>query len=143
MRFAANLRFLPRDIEYLQAILPPSCEVRHQAFSEVFLTGVKPPKEPMRDEGSASELVSWAEQPAMCCPGGSWALTCLGHALPASFLVCPLQEEFFQYLATLDCSAVRIFSIPEGSVCFPRVPMMRIEGPLLVWHSVCLAVFTA
>lgn len=66
VRFAANLRFQPRDIEFLRTLLPPTCE-----------------------------------------------------------------EEFFQYLASLDCSAVRIFSVPEGSVCFPRVPMMRIEGPLL------------
>ncbi|KAL2610277.1 hypothetical protein R1flu_028850 [Riccia fluitans] len=42
------------------------------------------------------------------------------------------EEGFFDYLQTVDCSEVVINAIPEGSVCFPRVPLMRIEGPLLV-----------
>ncbi|EFJ35203.1 hypothetical protein SELMODRAFT_166073 [Selaginella moellendorffii] len=42
------------------------------------------------------------------------------------------EEEFFECLKKLDCSDVVIHAIPEGSVVFPRVPLMRIEGPLWV-----------
>ena len=37
---------------------------------------------------------------------------------------------FFEWLKTLDCSQVKIYSVKEGSVVFPLVPLIRIEGPL-------------
>lgn len=40
------------------------------------------------------------------------------------------EEGFFEYLAGLNCDAVKVYAIPEGSVVFPRTPVMRIEGPL-------------
>lgn len=43
-----------------------------------------------------------------------------------------LQEEFFAFLASVDTSSIRIISLPEGYVAFPRVPLLRVEGPLLV-----------
>ncbi|XP_037830023.1 nicotinate phosphoribosyltransferase isoform X1 [Kryptolebias marmoratus] len=39
---------------------------------------------------------------------------------------------FFQFLLGLDCSAVALRSVPEGSVAFARVPLMEVEGPLAV-----------
>uniref|UniRef100_A0A3B3TKH9 Nicotinate phosphoribosyltransferase n=1 Tax=Poecilia latipinna TaxID=48699 RepID=A0A3B3TKH9_9TELE len=39
---------------------------------------------------------------------------------------------FFDFLRGLDCSAVTIRSLPEGSVVFARVPLMEVEGPLAV-----------
>jgi nicotinate phosphoribosyltransferase len=42
------------------------------------------------------------------------------------------EEEFFAYLAALDCSEMRIFACKEGSVVFPRIPLIRLEGPLIV-----------
>ena len=50
-----------------------------------------------------------------------------------SYSVIPLsQDEFFSFLASVDASAIRIVSLPEGYVAFPRVPLLRVEGPLLV-----------
>mmetsp|Transcript_1374 Transcript_1374/g.1836 ORF Transcript_1374/g.1836 Transcript_1374/m.1836 type:complete len:548 (-) Transcript_1374:68-1711(-) len=37
---------------------------------------------------------------------------------------------YFDYLAKVDCSQVRVYALEEGSVCIPRVPLLRIEGPL-------------
>lgn len=43
------------------------------------------------------------------------------------------KDRFFtEFLPTVDCSKVSIFANREGSVTFPAVPMMRIEGPLAV-----------
>ena len=38
--------------------------------------------------------------------------------------------KFFEWLATLDCSQVKVFAFKEGSVVFPREPLLRVEGPI-------------
>ncbi|XP_038051827.1 nicotinate phosphoribosyltransferase-like [Patiria miniata] len=40
------------------------------------------------------------------------------------------ERGFFDYLSALNCSAIQLYAIDEGSVVFPRVPLLRIEGPL-------------
>lgn len=42
------------------------------------------------------------------------------------------EPAFFDYLGALDCSDVKIYAMAEGMVVFPRVPLMRLEGPLAV-----------
>ena len=37
---------------------------------------------------------------------------------------------FDEYLANLSCADVRVMALREGSLCFPRVPMLIVEGPL-------------
>lgn len=43
-----------------------------------------------------------------------------------------VEEEFFNYLSNLTTKNITVYAIPEGSVVFPRVPLLRIEGPLIV-----------
>ncbi|CAK7337696.1 unnamed protein product [Dovyalis caffra] len=42
------------------------------------------------------------------------------------------QDGFFDYLRGLDCSEVEVHAIAEGSVVFPKVPLLRIGGPIAV-----------
>ena len=50
----------------------------------------------------------------------------LRHLLPGA------DDGFFTYLASLTADEVTICSMPEGSVVFPSVPLIRVEGPLAV-----------
>lgn len=39
---------------------------------------------------------------------------------------------FFVWLKTLDNSKIKLYAVEEGTVVFPKEPMLRIEGPLAV-----------
>jgi nicotinate phosphoribosyltransferase len=39
---------------------------------------------------------------------------------------------FFSWLDSVDCSSVKVYAMKEGSVCFPSVPLLRVEGPLAI-----------
>ncbi|KAF0686503.1 Aste57867_21690 [Aphanomyces stellatus] len=37
---------------------------------------------------------------------------------------------FFQWLRTLDCTHVKVYALKEGTIAFPRIPVVRVEGHL-------------
>ena len=39
---------------------------------------------------------------------------------------------FFDWLRGVDCSRMRIYAMKEGTVAFPLVPLMRVEGPIAI-----------
>ncbi|XP_055386314.1 nicotinate phosphoribosyltransferase isoform X2 [Condylostylus longicornis] len=50
----------------------------------------------------------------------------LKRTLPES-----IEDEFFEYLRNLTAKDVTLYAIDEGQVVFPRVPLIKIEGPLI------------
>jgi len=42
------------------------------------------------------------------------------------------EEEFYDYLSSISTDSVVVYAVDEGMVVFPKVPLMRIEGPLAV-----------
>ncbi|XP_063548349.1 nicotinate phosphoribosyltransferase isoform X1 [Cydia strobilella] len=43
-----------------------------------------------------------------------------------------IEPEFYAYLRDLTCKDIKLSAIEEGSVVFPRVPLLRVEGPLII-----------
>ncbi|XP_022116605.2 nicotinate phosphoribosyltransferase isoform X2 [Pieris rapae] len=43
-----------------------------------------------------------------------------------------IESAFFDYLKDLTCKDIILSAIEEGSVVFPRVPLLRVEGPLII-----------
>jgi len=43
-----------------------------------------------------------------------------------------VDEKFFDYLRNLTPRDITLYALKEGSIAFPRIPVMRIEGPLIV-----------
>ncbi|KAH8412857.1 hypothetical protein KR009_006298 [Drosophila setifemur] len=43
-----------------------------------------------------------------------------------------IENEFFEYLGNLTARDVTLYAIDEGTVAFPRVPIIKIEGPLII-----------
>jgi len=40
------------------------------------------------------------------------------------------EEEFFEWLSKLSCEKIKVYAPKEGTIMFPLVPFLRIEGPL-------------
>ncbi|XP_029040015.2 nicotinate phosphoribosyltransferase [Osmia bicornis bicornis] len=43
-----------------------------------------------------------------------------------------VDQRFFEYLKGLTPKDVTIYAMEEGSVAFPRIPLLRVEGPLIM-----------
>ncbi|XP_037918726.1 nicotinate phosphoribosyltransferase isoform X3 [Hermetia illucens] len=43
-----------------------------------------------------------------------------------------IEDGFYEYLRNLDAKDVTLYALDEGSVAFPRVPLIKIEGPLII-----------
>ncbi|KAM7351465.1 nicotinate phosphoribosyltransferase isoform 4-T10 [Cochliomyia hominivorax] len=42
------------------------------------------------------------------------------------------ENDFFEYLGNLTAKDVTLYAIDEGTVAFPRVPIIKVEGPLII-----------
>jgi nicotinate phosphoribosyltransferase len=42
------------------------------------------------------------------------------------------EKGFFDWLKSVDCSRMKIYAFKEGTISFPREPLMRVQGPIAV-----------
>jgi nicotinate phosphoribosyltransferase len=42
------------------------------------------------------------------------------------------EKGFFEWLKSVDCSRMKIYAFKEGTISFPREPLMRVQGPIAV-----------
>src|SRR4030042_1673575 len=42
------------------------------------------------------------------------------------------EKGFFDWLKSVDCSKIKIYALKEGTISYPRVPLIRVQGPIAV-----------
>ncbi|KYQ90181.1 nicotinate phosphoribosyltransferase-like protein [Tieghemostelium lacteum] len=47
-------------------------------------------------------------------------------------MIPEVDEGFIEYLSKLNSSELTLYAIKEGSVVFPRIPLIRVEGPMII-----------
>jgi len=52
------------------------------------------------------------------------------------------EKGFFEWLKSVDCSRMKMFSLREGTISFPRVPLMRVQGPIAIGQMLETATLT-
>ena len=57
---------------------------------------------------------------------------CLDMEYLRTILPPSTEEEFYDYLSRISTENIVVYAVDEGMVVFPKVPLMRIEGPLAV-----------
>ena len=75
---------------------------------------------------SETGLIDWQ------CPFLKHNLTFLDLEFLKKIFPETTEPSFFEYLAGLTCNNIKIYAIPEGTVVFPKVPLIAVEGPLAV-----------
>lgn len=59
----------------------------------------------------------------------------VSYPTASKFIEPPLADcepEFYEWLEKVNCSQLKIYAIPEGTLVFPRVPLIRVDGPLAI-----------
>lgn len=52
------------------------------------------------------------------------------------------ERGFFEWLQSVDCSKMKVYAFKEGTLCFPREPLMRVEGPIAVGQLLETSILT-
>ncbi len=42
------------------------------------------------------------------------------------------EKGFFDWLKSVDCSKMKIYALKEGTMSYPRIPLIRVQGPIAV-----------
>ncbi len=121
-RFLSTFRFNESDIRYLKE----GTTLQHNELSASFREGL--------DSGYIRSTGSEYEQHITDGDGREqWVpLEEPAGDLNVQPLLPDCEPEFYEWLLSVDCSEVKLHSLQEGTVTFPRIPLLRVEGPLAV-----------
>ncbi|KAF6151458.1 hypothetical protein GIB67_016270 [Kingdonia uniflora] len=111
IRFIANFKFTEDEISFLRSSLPPTCEV-----DDIVITG--------------DDVKGITDITLHYCSRAIVPKLLQEHQSKDKDHL--FKEGFFDYLKDIDCSGVEVYAAPEGSVVFPKIPLLRVEGPIAV-----------
>lgn len=120
MLFLSNFKFREHSIRYLKEGLLYTKKRLQKEFAYGLKTGY------IRSQGDRYEKLNF----------GHWGMEYwepVEYPINDVFVPAPLQScapEFFEWLGNLDCSKIKVFSLTEGTLMFPYLPIIRVEGPI-------------
>lgn len=122
LKFVGTYRFTDRDISFLKDGIRISKDELQQMFEEGVRQGFirKTPEGYQQFTCRREDMGSWKpiEYP--------------DRDMVSEPLLQNCENGFFEWLNTVDCSRIRVYAPREGSVVFPRMPLIRVEGPLAI-----------
>lgn len=120
LRFVSSFRFTEEDIGFLRDGLMERKEALQVSFEEGLKAGyirrTADGFEQLKPSYNGEDKWTKIEYPE--------------HDRYAEPLLKGADRDFFKWLATLDCSRIRLYSLREGSITFPSIPLIRVEGPI-------------
>lgn len=122
LRMVSNFRFTKSDIEYLKHGVQQTEENLEKQFNRALEDGLIRKTENGYEQYvfTYEELPKWvAVQPPK-----------RNSKVKAPMAHC--ENEFFTWLKSIDCSKIKIKAFREGSLVFPRLPLIRVEGPIAI-----------
>jgi len=122
LRFMSTFRFSENDIRYLKEGYVASQDKLQASFREGLDSGY------IRKTGSGyqrhvTDIEGQESWEPVEEPSGDYRVQ---PVLPGC------ESEFYEWLLSVDCSEVTLHSLQEGTMTFPRIPLLRVEGPLAV-----------
>lgn len=122
LRMVSNFRFTKSDIEYLKHGVQQTEENLEKQFNRALEDGLIRKTENGYEQYvfTYEELPKWV--PVQPPKRNSKVKAPMAHC----------ENEFFTWLKSIDCSKIKIKAFREGSLVFPRLPLIRVEGPIAI-----------
>lgn len=123
LRYVENFKFTDSDIRYLRDGMIVPKEELQKRFAEGLNGGWI-----RKRNGGGFEIINY----------GEWDFEYwekIDYPEADQLIESPLKDcepRFFEWLKSVDCSKIRIYAVPEGTIVFPKIPLLRVEGPLAV-----------
>ena len=122
LRFVNNFRFTEEDIDYLKN----GVQISKSEAIEDFDFGIE--QGYIRANGNGYEQYTFPE-----FGEGRWEETKYPeHSIDVKPPMPDCEPAFFKWLSSLDCSKIKINSFREGAIVFPKLPLLRVEGPIAI-----------
>ncbi|GFS43493.1 nicotinate phosphoribosyltransferase 2 [Actinidia rufa] len=133
IRLIANFKFTAEEIAFIKTSLPKTCEgtsIGERPFDFFLLKAAVYKMKKIVDHLIIQTFSSGAKFSECVILLGSNDF--MGQCKLGATNCVLEQDGFYNYLRGVDCSDVEVYAVSEGSVVFPKVPLLRVEGPIAI-----------
>ncbi len=122
LRLLDSFKFNKADIDYLRYGVRYDSETVERKFQKALETGLV-----RKTPSGYEQFVFDSGQEPIWRPV---SYPCRSVKTPPPMSHC--EDGFFKWLENIDCSQIKIKAFREGSIVFPRLPLLRVEGPVAI-----------